>query len=123
MMNKSVIKIGRGHDCDVRISDISVSRFHATMSIQDNKFYIEDHKSKFGTLVQMKRPIVLDPSDALAFQIGRSLVEVKIKKPWSLIPACFRSENRYDPYNVTASPGEPLLLPFNNGIPLAIHDP
>ena len=67
MMNKAVVKIGRGHDTDVRISDISVSRFHATLSIYNNQLYIEDHKSKFGTVVQMKRPVALDPSESLIF--------------------------------------------------------
>lgn len=29
MKNKSMIKVGRGHDADIRVTDISVSRFHA----------------------------------------------------------------------------------------------
>ena len=29
LAHKSQIKLGRGHDSDVRITDISVSRFHA----------------------------------------------------------------------------------------------
>lgn len=49
---KNSIIIGRGHDCDIKIQDISVSRHHAVISFKNNKFYIEDHKSKFGTLIQ-----------------------------------------------------------------------
>ena len=30
--SKQQIKLGRGHDSDIRISDISVSRFHAVLS-------------------------------------------------------------------------------------------
>jgi pSer/pThr/pTyr-binding forkhead associated (FHA) protein len=31
LAHKQSIKLGRGHDSDVRITDISVSRFHATI--------------------------------------------------------------------------------------------
>lgn len=27
--NSKVIKMGRAHECDIRVNDISVSRFHA----------------------------------------------------------------------------------------------
>lgn len=55
-------KLGRGHDSDIRVSDISVSRCHATVKFKDNKFIIEDSCSKFGTLVMVKDriPIVRD---------------------------------------------------------------
>ena len=32
MMDKSHIKVGRGHDVDIRVTDISVSRYHAKIS-------------------------------------------------------------------------------------------
>lgn len=67
MMEKAVVRIGRGHDSDVRISDISVSRNHATLNLKNRFFYIEDQKSKFGTLVQVKRPVALDINDPLTF--------------------------------------------------------
>lgn len=44
-------KIGRGHESDVRISDISVSRVHAKLCFENGDFYIEDYGSKFGSLV------------------------------------------------------------------------
>ena len=48
-----ICKLGRGHQCDIRISDISVSRFHAFMKYSDNVFKIVDNNSKFGTLVKL----------------------------------------------------------------------
>ena len=63
LYNKPSIKLGRGHDCDLRVSDISVSRIHAKISLVDDSFYLEDHSSKFGTLVQVKRPIALSQFD------------------------------------------------------------
>jgi hypothetical protein len=46
------IKLGRGHDCEIRITDISVSRNHAVIKENLNGFFIFDNKSKFGTLVR-----------------------------------------------------------------------
>jgi pSer/pThr/pTyr-binding forkhead associated (FHA) protein len=46
------IKLGRGHECEIRITDISVSRKHAYIKIQNNEFFILDNNSKFGTLVR-----------------------------------------------------------------------
>lgn len=46
------IKLGRGHECEIRITDISVSRNHACIKNVGNSFYLFDNKSKFGTLVK-----------------------------------------------------------------------
>jgi hypothetical protein len=51
MNNKTNIRLGRGHDSDIRISDISVSRFHGMIQFENNKFFLKDNTSKFGTLV------------------------------------------------------------------------
>lgn len=54
IQNPSVggIKLGRGHECEIRITDISVSRNHAVIKENPNGFYIFDNKSKFGTLIR-----------------------------------------------------------------------
>jgi pSer/pThr/pTyr-binding forkhead associated (FHA) protein len=55
-LDKKTFKLGRGHESDVRVSDISVSRCHALVKYNsDNgRFYLEDNLSKFGTLVLAK---------------------------------------------------------------------
>lgn len=60
MSVKKQIKVGRGHDADIRVTDISVSRFHASIN-RNNKgqFFVEDNKSKFGTLVLVRKPLKL----------------------------------------------------------------
>ena len=62
MNDKNFIKVGRGHETDIRVTDISVSRFHARInrSITTGEFFVEDNKSKFGTLVQVRRPLLLE---------------------------------------------------------------
>lgn len=47
--------MGRGHDSDLRINDISVSRLHAMIKYKDGKFLLEDNISKFGTLVLVNK--------------------------------------------------------------------
>ena len=61
LAGKNLLRLGRGHESDVRIADVSISRWHATVSFtEDGRFVIEDHNSKFGTLVGMRRPRLLD---------------------------------------------------------------
>ena len=52
---------GRGNDNDFKISDISVSRLHATFTRgEDKELYIQDNNSKFGTLVKLRSPLILN---------------------------------------------------------------
>ena len=64
--------LGRGHESDIKICDISVSRLHARIFMKEGKFLMEDMCSKFGTLVLSKEPVPLTPNTLL--QIGRTLV-------------------------------------------------
>ncbi len=64
--------LGRGHESDVRISDISVSRQHARITYKDKKFILEDTGSKFGTLVLAKQPVSIVEKPVI-LQIGRTL--------------------------------------------------
>jgi hypothetical protein len=73
------IKLGRGHDSDVRINDISVSRCHAVVSLKSGKFVLADNNSKFGTLVQVKEEVQLSPGAATTVQVGRSVIDVEVR--------------------------------------------
>ena len=51
MVDEDQVTLGRGHDADVRVTDISVSRCHAVIKKSElGFFYIIDNGSKFGTL-------------------------------------------------------------------------
>jgi pSer/pThr/pTyr-binding forkhead associated (FHA) protein len=79
--DKTNFKLGRGHESDVRVSDISVSRCHALVKYnsENGKFYLEDNLSKFGTLVLSKENIELEPEMTKAVQIGRSVISFTVK--------------------------------------------
>ena len=73
------ITLGRGHDADVRISDISVSRCHATVKFRDGCFVIEDNNSKFGTLVRVDEKVPIKNANSIVLQIGRTVISVSTK--------------------------------------------
>lgn len=52
-----LFNVGRQVDADMRISDTTVSRTHSFFRIKNNKLFIEDNGSKFGTLVKIQRPL------------------------------------------------------------------
>merc|ERR1712064_193242 len=73
-----VLKLGRGHESDVRIADVSISRCHATIRFHRGQFVLEDHNSKFGTLVAMKKPRALEASSAISIQVGRTVLSLSL---------------------------------------------
>lgn len=77
---KQTIRLGRGHDSDVRINDISVSRCHAMIRYEAGEFWIEDNDSKFGTLVSAPRQIDLQEGHSTTVQVGRSLLGLQVKR-------------------------------------------
>ncbi len=54
LTNHAVLVVGRGDDCDLRLSDPSVSRIHARITLIDGHVYLEDAGSRWGTLVNNK---------------------------------------------------------------------
>lgn len=71
---KNSFKLGRGHEADVRISDISVSRCHALLKCTKTGFLLEDNHSKFGSLFLERDPIQLEIEKPKQLQIGRTLL-------------------------------------------------
>ena len=77
--SKQEFKLGRGHESEVRINDISVSRCHAIIKYKKDGFYMEDNLSKFGTIVLIKEKLRLSEDHTVAIQVGRSVVSFTIK--------------------------------------------
>lgn len=76
---QSEFKLGRGHESQVRINDISVSRCHAIIKCKPDGFYIEDNTSKFGTIILLKDKLRLKASHTMAVQVGRTVISFTIK--------------------------------------------
>merc|ERR1719506_1280396 len=68
LAEQKLLKLGRGHESDVRIADVSISRCHATIRFHRGQFLLEDHNSKFGTLIAMKKPRAVDMGNNISIQ-------------------------------------------------------
>ena len=78
---KQVYTVGRGTDCEIRLSDISVSRNHATLSFEKGYWQLHDAKSKFGTLLLIDEPVNLKHLKKQSnFQIGKTVVQITMKQ-------------------------------------------
>ena len=102
-LNGDELTIGRGHESDVRINDISVSRKHAVLkyNTDEGTLLLRDLKSKFGTLILIKKPLLIKEKK-IHLQIGRTYIE-----GWLMGMADFeklRREKRQKHYNKTQQP-------------------
>jgi len=77
--NKSSFNMGRGHESEVRVNDISVSRCHAIIKYLPDGIHIEDNRSKFGTLVLLKESYNIKLEYTSAVQIGRTVVSFTVR--------------------------------------------
>ena len=80
--------IGRGHDCDIKISDISVSRKHCRVRLSGSEFFIEDTKSKFGTLIKLSSQVSLKQHLDLTVQVNRTVFQFSHKVPFTFKSLC-----------------------------------
>lgn len=73
-MRVHTFKLGRGLDQDLRVNDISVSRYHAQIKFLYDRFILLDNLSKFGTLVMVKRGLEIYPGQSRSVQVGRTVI-------------------------------------------------
>lgn len=79
---------GRGHECDFKISDITVSRMHCKISASNGTLVVEDCGSKFGTLLKMRNKWQISKETPLVLLCGKILVTVKKNRRWRLFGLC-----------------------------------
>lgn len=73
-------QVGRDRDCDVYLSDASVSRRHARIRVARSTVIVEDLESKNGTLVNGKRigePMPLVNGDTVTFGSVAATIEIR----------------------------------------------
>ena len=95
--------MGRGHESEVRVNDISVSRCHAIIKYQPDGIYIEDNRSKFGTLVLLKDVYTLEQEFTSAVQIGRTVVSFTVRNT-AVEKANINNDCIANPSKLTTSP-------------------
>jgi len=115
LAKRKIVKLGRGHENDVRVHDISVSRLHANIRYVSSQkdtgaFLLEDLRSKFGTLVEVKNPLRLDIGVNISVQIGRNLLIICAKKTRNPLLGCFKKVQPVDDIVAVAYPN-PLAIP------------
>ena len=89
--DKQTIKLGRANDSDVRMTDISVSRNHATLKLFNGYLYLKDNNSKFGSLINLNNNILISPQRQLAIQCGRLYLLFNMKKTCIAAFRCYKN--------------------------------
>lgn len=119
-LSDDIITIGRGHESDVRINDISVSRSHALLKYdkETGRLLLRDLKSKFGTLVLLKRPIEIKEKN-IHLQIGRTYIEAHLMgmKEFEKLKKEKKNKEhnqRKDKQNLNPNPVSPIAGGNNN---------
>ena len=83
--NKSSVNLGRANECELSISELSVSRFHCIIHKDDGDLFLEDNSSKFGTLVLIQNNnMYMNDYIPLKVQINRTYIKFKIVLPFSI---------------------------------------
>ena len=92
----TTFSIGRTQDCDLRISDMSVSRHHAQLTRGDDGWFLSDLGSHNGTRINgwlVREPVPLRPGDTVQF--GSATFRVQDDAPWH--PPALEGTGQGDP--------------------------
>jgi len=74
---RGVIKLGRC-GCDVNIPEVSLSRRHATITLEEGQPVLRDTCSRFGTAVGLRRPLRLQEGAPVSLQVGRTILTLSL---------------------------------------------
>lgn len=77
------LSIGRALRNDIRVNDITLSRYHGFFKASKYGLFLQDHKSKFGSLVMLKKPFEISKkNNGQVFQIGRAFLKATVDANW-----------------------------------------
>ena len=76
------ISIGRSVYCDIIIKNLSISRIHCNLKLDasDNKIYINDNNSKYGTVVLLQSDFMEIYEEPLFLQFDKFLISLNVNK-------------------------------------------
>ena len=100
----NILRIGRGLENQLILNDISVSRNHCKLIIDDNEDVIlEDNSSRFGSLVLIQDEIEILKGHKLHVQVGTNYLIFTLNKKKGLFSCCNAEEidnkNTYEKLN------------------------
>ena len=86
----NVIKIGRGLEMQLILNDISVSRNHCQLKVdEDYNIILEDCNSKFGTLVLMQaESLEILKGQTLTVQVGTNYLSLRLGSKKNIFGCC-----------------------------------
>ena len=99
------MRIGRGLDMQLILNDISVSRNHISLTLdEDGNIMLEDQNSKFGTLILLQsKCIEILKGRSLNLQVGTNYLEINLKNNSNIFGCCNVEEidnvNSYEKIN------------------------
>ena len=89
----NILRIGRGLENQLILNDISVSRNHCKLIIDDNEDVIlEDNSSRFGSLVLIQDEIEILKGHKLHVQVGTNYLIFTLNKKKGLFSCCNAEE-------------------------------
>lgn len=107
------IRVGRSKENDLVLSDISVSRMHAILTLGPLGLVVCDFNSKFGSLVQLPQTIFYPVNaEPLRVQIGSAFVELVAAHPnriEKLVPERFLQDRGIVRLVKSKTPSDKLL--------------
>ena len=95
--SNSTFTIGRYNESDIRLVDNTISRVHSILTVVNNKLYIKDMNSKFGTgiLLQNNNNFQFCDENPISFQFGRSIITFCQYNKQNCFSKCFnKSDNK-----------------------------
>ena len=114
-LDRALITIGRGSECDFVINDASISRVHAQILRQANGMYVQDLSSRNGTKVNdevLYAPQRLQAGDIVcvgSIQLAYSPVSNEVAEPSTPMPPSFTPP--------------PINYPIHNSNPVPLRLP
>ena len=83
------LRLGRGKDADLLLTDVSISRVHCVLVKEKNKLFLEDNNSKFGTLILIQcSNLDLCENLPINIQVGRTYFNILVKEKSSFFSCC-----------------------------------
>lgn len=85
LREKGSFRIGRSEDCEIFLSDASISRFHANITLRKEGFYLQDRGSKFGSMLKLTQRLALLPGIHTTLQANNAIIRIFVRRQ-----SCFR---------------------------------